>query len=216
MKEEANVKIKIKICGLRTRADVAAVNAALPEYTGFIFDPTRKRYIEPKEAEELRKELDPRIRPVGVFVNAGTEGILGALRWCSLDMVQLHGDEGNEEIEELRAAVREDFPERELTVVKAFRIDTQEDVKRAERSAADLILLDHGAGGTGESFDWSLLKNCQREFFLAGGLTPENVGEAICLAHPFGVDASSSLETEGHKDPEKIQRFAEAVREIEN
>ena len=204
--------VKMKICGLRTREDAAAVNAVLPEYTGFIFDPTRKRYIAPEKAEEIRRLLDPHIRPVGVFVNAGTEGILGALRWCRLDMVQLHGDESDVEIEELRVAASEAFPDRQLTIVKAFRIDTEEDVKRAEKSSADLILLDHGAGGTGESFDWNLLRECQRDFFLAGGLTPENVGAAIDLACPWGVDASSSLETDGHKDPEKIRKFAEAVR----
>ena len=204
--------VKMKICGLRTREDAEAVNAVLPEYTGFIFDPTRKRYIAPEKAEEIRQLLDPRICPIGVFVNAGTEEILGVLQQCRLDMVQLHGDESDVEIEELRVAVSEAFLERKLTVVKAFRVDSKGDVERAEKSAADLILLDHGAGGTGESFDWNLLKECRREFFLAGGLTPENVRTAIKLAHPWGVDASSSLETDGHKDPEKIRRFAEAVR----
>lgn len=204
--------VRIKICGLRTREDVAAVNAVLPEYTGFIFDPARKRYIAPKRAEELRRELDPGIRPVGVFVNAGTEGILEALRWCRLDMVQLHGEESDEEIQELRSAAREAFPDRTLTVVKAFCVDTREDVRRAEASAADMILLDHGMGGTGECFDWSLLKECRRSFFLAGGLTPGNVAPAIASAEPWGVDASSSLETDGHKDAEKIRRFVAAVR----
>jgi phosphoribosylanthranilate isomerase len=204
--------VKMKICGLRTREDAEAVNAVLPEYTGFIFDSTRKRYIAPEKAEEIRQLLDPSIHPIGVFVNAGTEEILGVLQQCRLDMVQLHGDESDVEIEELRVAVSEAFPERKLTIVKAFRVDSKGDVERAEKSAADLILLDHGAGGTGESFDWNLLKECRREFFLAGGLAPENVRTAIELARPWGVDASSSLETDGHKDPEKIRRFAEAVR----
>lgn len=205
--------IRIKVCGLRTAEDVAAVNVVLPEYTGFIFDPSRKRYIAPEEAEKLRSALAPGIRPVGVFVNAGVEGILGALRCCRLDMVQLHGEESDAQIEALRAAARERFPKRKLTIVKAFRIESAEDVRRAERSAADRILLDHGPGGTGESFDWDLLKECRREFLLAGGLTPENVQEAILRTAPWGVDASSSLETDGHKDPEKIRKFAAAVRQ---
>ena len=205
--------VRIKICGLRTAEDVAAVNAVLPEYTGFIFDPSRKRYIAPEKAEELRRALAPGIRPVGVFVNAGVEGILQALRWCRLDMVQLHGEESDAQIEALRAAAREHVPERKLTNVKAFRIESAEDVRHAERTAADRILMDHGPGGTGESFNWDLLKECRREFFLAGGLTPENVREAILRTAPWGVDASSSLETDGQKDPEKIRRFASAVRQ---
>ncbi len=211
--EQREPQVRIKICGLRTPEDVAAVNAVLPEYAGFIFDPTRRRYIAPEEAENLRRALAPGIRAVGVFVNAGVEGILGALRWCRLDMVQLHGEESDVEIEALRVAAKECFPERELTIVKAFRVESEEDVRRAEHSAADRILLDHGPGGTGESFDWTLLKACRREFFLAGGLTPENAGEAIRQTAPWGVDASSSLETDGHKDPEKIRKFVAAVRQ---
>ena len=182
----ANGPVKIKICGLRTLSDVQAVNGQLPEYTGFIFDPLRKRYISPEQAEELRRRLDARIRPVGVFVNAGTEEI---------------------------RRLREEYKGRSgLCIVKAFRIENEEDVWKAENSAADEILLDHGAGGTGESFDWSLLKNCRRRFFLAGGLTPDNVQLAIEEAKPYAVDVSSSLETDGKKDPCKIRRFVTAVR----
>lgn len=205
----ANGPVQIKICGLRTLSDVQAVNGQLPEYTGFIFDPSRKRYISPEQAEELRRRLDARIRPVGVFVNAGTEEIRRVLEICRLDMVQLHGQETDEEIRRLR----EEYKGRsELCIVKAFRIENEEDVRKAENSAADEILLDHGAGGTGESFDWSLLKNCRRRFFLAGGLTPDNVQLAIEEAKPYAVDVSSSLETDGRKDPCKIRRFVTAVR----
>lgn len=201
--------VKIKICGLRTLSDVQAVNEQLPEYTGFIFDPSRKRYIFPEQAEELRRRLDARIRPVGVFVNAGTEEIRRVLEICRLDMVQLHGQETDEEIRRLR----EEYKGRSgLCIVKAFRIENEEDVRKAENSAADEILLDHGAGGTGESFDWSLLKNCRRRFFLAGGLTSDNVQLAIEEAKPYAVDVSSSLETDGRKDPCKIRRFVTAVR----
>ncbi len=204
-----NGPVKIKICGLRTLSDVQAVNGQLPEYTGFIFDPSRKRYISPEQAEELRRRLDARIRPVGVFVNAGAEEIRRVLEICRLDMVQLHGQETDEEIRRLR----EEYKGRsELWIVKAFRIENEEDVRKAENSAADEILLDHGAGGTGESFDWSLLKNCRRRFFLAGGLTPDNVQLAIEEAKPYAVDVSSSLETDGRKDPCKIRRFVTAVR----
>lgn len=226
----ANGPVKIKICGLRTLSDVQAVNEQLPEYTGFIFDPSRKRYISLEQAEELRRTLDARIRPVGVFVNAGAEEIRRVLEVCRLDMVQLHGQETDEDIRRLREeyerrwrparGARRRIPEEtmcrqirsELCIVKAFRIENEEDVRKAEASAADEILLDHGAGGTGESFDWSLLKNCKRRFFLAGGLTPDNVQLAIEEAKPFAVDVSSSLETDGRKDPCKIRRFVTAVR----
>lgn len=223
-------QVKIKICGLRTPADVAAVNAALPEYAGFIFVPMRRRYVAPAQAAILCQQLDPRIRPVGVFVDARVEEILEALEHCPLDMVQLHGAEDNDYIAMLRAAYRDRFTvesrepavdiasagparwRRELCIVKAFRVEGADDIRRAEASAADEILLDHGAGGTGERFDWTLLQHCRRRFFLAGGLTPDNVEDAIRVAQPYAVDASSSLESDGRKDPEKIRRFVAAVR----
>lgn len=254
-------QVKIKICGLRTPADVAAVNAALPEYAGFIFVPMRRRYVAPAQAAILCQQLDPRIRPVGVFVDARVEEIVEALEHCPLDMVQLHGAEDNDYIAMLRAAYRSRFAvesrepavdiasvgktgpgpinsslenfnknlmgpgpgpademhgsrkrSRELCIVKAFRVEGADDIRRAEASAADEILLDHGAGGTGERLDWTLLQHCRRRFFLAGGLTPDNVEDAIRVAQPYAVDASSSLETDGRKDPEKIRRFVAAVR----
>lgn len=211
-RQEMDTSVRIKICGLRTREDVDAVNAVLPEYTGFIFDPSRRRYIPPKRAEQLRKRLDPRIRPVGVFVDAGVQEILNVLQVCRLDAVQLHGRENNAYIAELRRQARAAFPERELLIIKAFRVDSREDVCTAEASSADLILLDHGPGGTGETFDWTLLADCTRPFILAGGLAPDNVQDAIAKCRPWGVDASSSLETDGRKDPEKIRCFAEKVR----
>lgn len=207
-------QVKIKICGLRTPADVAAVNAALPEYAGFIFVPMRRRYVAPAQAAILCQQLDPRIRPVGVFVDARVEEIVEALEHCPLDMVQLHGAEDNDYIAMLRAAYRDRFAveSRELCIVKAFRVEGADDIRRAEASAADEILLDHGAGGTGERFDWTLLQHCRRRFFLAGGLTPDNVEEAITRTQPYAVDVSSSLESDGRKDPEKIRRFVAAVR----
>lgn len=254
MEKKPDTQVKIKICGLRTPADVAAVNAALPEYAGFIFVPMRRRYVVPAQAAILCQQLDPRIRPVGVFVDARIEEILEVLTHCPLDMVQLHGAEDNDYIAMLRAAYRDRFAvesresavdnasarkpgpgpinsslekfnrnlmgpgpgparwRRELCIVKAFRVEDADDIRRAEASAADEILLDHGAGGTGERFDWTLLQHCRRRFFLAGGLTPDNVEDAIRVAQPYAVDASSSLETDGRKDPEKIRRFVAAVR----
>lgn len=210
-------QVKIKICGLRTSADVAAVNAALPEYAGFIFVPMRRRYIAPAQAAMLCRQLDPRIRPVGVFVDARIEEILEVLTHCPIDMVQLHGAEDDDYIATLRAAYRDRFAvvrkrSRDLCIVKAFRVEDVDDIRRAEASVADEILLDHGTGGTGERFDWTLLQHGHRRFFLAGGLTPDDVEDAIRVTQPYAVDVSSSLETDGRKDPEKIRRFVSAVR----
>ncbi len=101
-----------------------------------------------------------------------------------------------------------------VKILKAFRIDRAEDLQAAENSAADLVLLDHGIGGTGESFDWSLIRDFSkvRNFLLAGGLSSENVKKALKKAKPYGVDASSSLETCGHKDLTKAEAFVSAVR----
>ena len=100
-------------------------------------------------------------------------------------------------------------------ILQAFRVDTAADVAAAEASGADLVLLDAGEGGTGETFDWSLLAGIRRPYFLAGGLHPGNVGQAVRRLHPFGVDVSSGIETDGKKDPAKMEAFVRAVREEE-
>lgn len=203
----AGIPVRIKICGMRRLEDIEAVNAVRPDYAGFIFDSTRTRYIPFERARELTEHLDPFIEPVGVFVNATVNYVLGGCHMAGIRTVQLHGQETNEYIEDLRRQA--DFP---LRIIQAIRIEKREDVQRAEKSRADLILLDSGKGGTGTAFDWNLVKSTKRPFILAGGLGSDNVQAAIGAVHPAGVDASSSLETEGFKDPEKILRFCEAVR----
>lgn len=200
---------KVKICGLRREEDIACVNGVLPDFVGFIFDPTRRRYIDPQTAAALRMQLASGIRAVGVFVNADPERILRITEEVSLDMIQLHGNEDEQYIRHLKKLTS-------LPLINAIRIETKEDVNRAISTSADLILLDNGLGGTGTSFDWSLVDNVQRDFILAGGLSPENAAEAISSCHPWGLDASSSLETEGFKDPEKIRQFIEAVRKADS
>ena len=187
---------KIKLCGLRRECDITYVNELMPDYIGFIFAEKSKRFVSVKEAEKLEKKLDERIIPVGVFVDAPMDFIASIVDREIIRAVQLHGKEDNQYIKELRKKV-------DCTLIKAFRIESEADVKAAEESLADYVLLDSG-GGTGETFDWSLINNIKRDYFLAGGLTPENVTEAIKTLHPFGVDASSSLETEGYKDKEKM------------
>lgn len=190
---------KIKLCGLRRECDIMYANELLPDYIGFVFVETSKRFVSVEEATKLKRMLDERIIPVGVFVDAPQEFIVSIVNKGVIGAVQLHGKEDNQYIKELRKKV-------DCTIIKAFRIDSEADVKEAETSYADYVLLDSGSG-SGKTFDWSYINNINREYFLAGGLTPDNVAEAIKILHPFGVDASSSLETEGYKDKEKMKMF---------
>lgn len=194
---------KIKMCGLRREEDIGYVNILKPDYIGYIFDETRKRYVSPEAAAALTKKLDEKIIPVGVFVNAPVEFIISLVRSETIRAVQLHGDESEETIARLQ--------NEGIFVIKAFKIQTEDDIAKSENSSADMVLLDSGCG-TGEVFDWSLIKNITREYFLAGGLTTENVGQAAEDLHPYAVDASSCLETNGVKDYEKMKAFLTAVR----
>jgi phosphoribosylanthranilate isomerase len=196
---------KIKLCGLSRPQDIEAANQLKSDYIGFIFAPKSRRYVPPKQAAELRALLDPEILAVGVFVNEAPETVAALLGCGIIDIAQLHGGEDEDYIAALRA--RTDKP-----LVQAFRVDTQEDVQRAQRSSADFVLLDAGTGGTGTCFDWSLIQSLERPYFLAGGLGPENVADAVKTLHPFAVDVSSGIETDGAKDPEKMKDFVRAVR----
>lgn len=199
---------KIKLCGLRRNCDIDYVNKLLPDFIGFVFAPKSKRYVTFDEAQTLSERLDNRITPVGVFVNEEIENIKYLVNHNIIGAVQLHGSEDNEYIKKLRVDV--DCP-----IIQAFKIETQQDIKKAEASDADYIMLDSG-GGTGETFNHSLIRDIKREFFLAGGLDSENVCEAISICKPYAVDASSSLETDGFKDEDKMEAFARAVRKEED
>ena len=197
---------KIKICGLTRPEDIDYVNEAMPDYCGFIIDvPGSRRNVSPEKVRRLRASLDPDICPVGVFVDAPVEQITALVHDGTLSLVQLHGREPEQYITELKGRIT-------VPVIKAFSVRTAEDVRRAEQSPADHILLDHGNGGTGEAFDWSLLEGVSRPFILAGGLDPENLPEAIRRTHPWGVDLSSGVETGGKKDRAKILAAVRAVR----
>ena len=163
--------------------------------------------MDPEKAAQLRRLLDPGIIPVGVFVNEDPKQVADLLKQGIIEIAQLHGQE--DETYLLKLKKRTDKP-----LIQAFQIDGAEDVKRAEKSAADYILLDHGAGGTGETFDWSLLGHISRPYFLAGGLNPGNVKNALEMTKPYALDVSSGVETDKVKDFEKMKAFAAAVREI--
>lgn len=197
-------QVKIKFCGMMRPEDIAAANAVRPDCVGFIFWPKARRYVAPEQAAVMRSKLLPGIRAVGVFVDEDPEKIRDIAARVPLDMIQLHGSETEETITKVKEAAG-------LPVMKAFVIRSADDLKRAEKSCADLVLLDSGKG-SGRTFSWELLRAFSKPYFLAGGLTPENVGEAVRTYHPYGVDASSSLETDGKKDPAKMRAFAAAVR----
>ena len=196
---------RIKLCGLTRPCDIEAANRLKPDYIGFVFAKKSRRYISPEQAEVLKKQLSPEIRAVGVFVNEDPETVAGLLNRGIIDLAQLHGSEDEAYLTRLR-----ELTDRPL--LQAFRVAGEEDLHRAESSSADGILLDAGAGD-GAVFDWKLLKGWSRPYFLAGGLEPGNVREAIRTLQPWGVDVSSGIETDGKKDPEKMAAFVTAVRE---
>lgn len=196
---------KIKLCGLKRDCDIAYVNELTPEYIGFVFWQKSKRYVTPQNAALLRKQLNPQIVPVGVFVNEEPEVIADLVKQNVIEAVQLHGTENEEYLRTLRKYVN-------CPVIQAFQVKSETEIEKANTSSADYILLDSGVG-SGERFDWSLLQRIERPYFLAGGLDSSNVKTAIQQLHPYAVDASSSLETDGYKDAAKMKAFVTAVRE---
>lgn len=196
---------KIKLCGLSRLCDIEAANALQPEYIGFVFASKSKRYVPPEQAAALKKALSPEIRAVGVFVNEEIEAVADLLEAGVIDLAQFHGGEDEVYIGRLREYT--DKP-----IIKAFRVDSGEDIRRAQESSADFVLLDSGSGGTGTAFDWKLLTKMKRPYFLAGGLDISSVAEAVERWKPYAVDVSSGIETAGKKDREKMRRFMEEVR----
>lgn len=195
---------KIKLCGLSRPCDIDVANEVKPEYIGFVFAKKSSRYLVPEQAAELKKMLSPDIQAVGVFVNEKPEVIASLLNNGTIDIAQLHGAESEGYIKKLRQIT--DKP-----LIRAFRIQSAEDIADTENSSADYVLLDSGAG-TGFVFDWELIRNIRRPYFLAGGLAPDNVGSAVNKFHPFAVDVSSGIETDGVKDKSKMAAFVAAVR----
>lgn len=197
---------KIKLCGLSRPCDILAANELLPDYIGFVFAPKSRRYVSPEKAAELKRMLDPGIRAAGVFVDEKPQVIEALVSRGVIDAVQLHGREDEDYIQDLRRQLGN------TRILQAFSIRSERDAKRAEESSADLILADSPGGGTGEVFDWTLLRKIRRPYFLAGGLSPDNAGDAVKALSPYGVDVSSGIETDGYKDRKKMEKFVLAVR----
>lgn len=200
-------KTKVKFCGLSRAEDVAVANELCPEYVGFVLWPKSSRYVSPERAQTLKAKLAFGIRAVGVFVDEDVNVVAGLLNAGVIDIAQLHGSENNDYIGELR--LKTPHP-----IYQAVKIRSEDDIFCANASAADLVLLDAGMG-QGHVFDWTLVSAVRRPYLLAGGLNLENVDEALCRLHPFGVDVSSGIETCGAKDPAKMRAFMACVREVE-
>ena len=195
---------KIKICGLMSAQDARFADEVRPDFAGMILSSGFRRSVSAETAAAIRAALDPQIPAVGVFVDAPAADIAAFVTSGIIQIVQLHGHEDAAYLAALRQMT-------DVPVWQAFRIRNAEDVRQAEQSAADTVLLDSGTG-TGKAFDWSLLSGITRPYFLAGGLNPENAADAVGTLHPAGVDVSSGVETDGRKDFQKMRAFVRAVR----
>lgn len=207
------MRTKVKICGITRLPDALAAVEAGADALGFMFFEGSKRTIAPAAAVKIIRALPPFVAKVGVFVNASAETVRATVAECGLDTLQFHGEETPEFCHQFAP----------LKVVKAFRIQNAESLKPLPDYAVDAWLLDSYVagqrGGTGEKFNWDLAcqaKELGRPVVLAGGLTPENVADAVQQVWPFGVDVSSGVESApGQKDAGLVRRFVEIVREME-
>lgn len=206
---------KIKICGITNLTDALLSIKYGADELGFNFYKKSPRYVIPQKATEIIKELPKSIKKVGVFVNDSIENICTIAKDVGLDLIQLHGDEGSTFCDEVREKSG-------LLVIKAFRIHPKMDIAEALDQNSTYILLDGYSptemGGTGETADWDIANEIVLQLpdavYLAGGLSPDNVSEAIRKVQPYAVDVCSRIESEpGKKDPEKLRRFIAAVTE---
>lgn len=202
--------MKIKMCGLRRPDDIIYANEYLPDYIGFVFAESRRK-VSGEEAKNLGAQLDPFIKKVGVFVNEPVRSLITISKQAGLDIIQLHGDEGEEYIKEVKHETGKEL-------WKAVRVRMVKDIQEAQRLPADKLLLDsfseESYGGTGKVMDFAVLDQAdiRKPYFIAGGLTVENLPEILKKAEPYGIDISSGIETQGVKDREKMLKVIQCVR----
>ena len=201
---------KVKICGLMEMEHVKTAVESGADAIGFVFAKSR-RQVTVDQARELATAVPSDVLKIGVFVNKALEEVERIAREVPLDVVQLHGDEDPDYVRRLS-----------IPTIKALSIKTKEDVQQASQFEVDYFLFDAPGvefrGGSGHSFDWSLLAKANishDKVILAGGLTENNINEAILIVQPFMVDVSSGVETAQRKDAEKIRTFIRAVRDEE-
>lgn len=201
---------KVKICGITNLEDALQAVECGADELGFNFYSSSQRYISPEKAGEIIARLPASAKSVGVFVNEPVESLLEIIQFADINMIQLHGDERITYITEVREKNR-------LPIIKAFRVDPTFSVDDALSWPIDFALFDtHSSqnyGGTGETFDWEhfgaeICLLFPKSAYLAGGLRPENVAEAIQTVRPYAVDVASGVESSpGKKDPNKVEEF---------
>ena len=204
------MSVKLKLCGMFRECDIDFVNVAMPDYIGFIvMFPKSHRNIDLETALRLKKRLSPEIRSVAVSVDAPAERLAEFANSGAAELLQLHGSEGAEYIARLRERTK-------APLIKAVKVTSFADIKAAQALDVDYLLLDSGTG-SGVAFDHSIIDRSRitKPFFLAGGLTPENVGAAALEIKPYAVDISSGIETDRLKDREKILAAVRAVRDLQ-
>ena len=203
--------MRVKMCGMKTSTMARAAEAAGADYVGFIFAEKSRRYVAPEMAREIARQLH-RVKKVGVFVDAPPDEVNAIAARVGLDYVQLHGHETSETA---RMAER--------PVIKAYRYGDDFDADAANAYPAEVILVDSfvrgTAGGTGTQFHWQEaaqeIARVRKPVLIAGGMTAENVREAVEIFHPFGVDVSGGIEEDGEKSAVKIRAFMETVQRIQ-
>lgn len=200
--------VKVKLCGIQQLSDIEYINEIRPDYIGFVFAPSKRR-ITPKKAHDLIQHVSSSTC-VGVFVNEDIDNVVKIVQTCPLDIVQLHGDEDASYIKQLKSKIP-------IPIWKAIRLRRVEDIQQLHNEDVEHFLIDAYSdevyGGSGKQFNRELLENVNvSNYVLAGGISIENVDE-ILQFHPYGIDVSSSLETNGIKDKKKIEAF---MAHIEN
>ncbi|NQQ32195.1 phosphoribosylanthranilate isomerase [Streptococcus suis] len=190
---------KVKICGLSTKEAVYAAVEAGADYIGFVFAPSKRR-VSFEKAHELAQLISPTVKIVGVFVQPSLKELEAAISVVPLDLIQIHGNWD----ECLSHHIS-------VPIIRAIQLDN---TLGELNTNADYLLFDAPKAGSGQLFDWKLLAhhNIEKPFFIAGGLTVDNVAEAQSLFTPYAVDVSSGVETNGQKDVEKIKAFIERVK----
>lgn len=202
----------VKFCGMRRVKDIEYANECRPDYVGFILSEGFKRSVDFGTFYELNTYLDKDIKRTGVFVNEPIENILHCAYNESLDVIQLHGGEDEKYIGKLRKHFSGE-------IWKAVRAKSPEDIEREQKKSCDKLLIDsfseNAYGGTGKRINTEIVKNAEitKPFFIAGGITAENVSEIVRDVRPYGIDLSSGIETDGFKDFSKMKNIMRILKE---
>lgn len=199
---------RVKICGLFRSEDIKYVNLLKPDYIGFVFYPKSHRNVSANMAAFLKAKLEPSIKAVGVFVNNDKNLVANLAHNGIIDFVQLHGSENAQYITALKQLT--DKP-----IIKAVKVKSRQDITEAEKLPCDYLLLDSGMG-TGTTFDWSEIGQVNKPFFMAGGLSCQNIEKAMKTEGVYAFDVSSGVETDNVKDKQKIEEFIKIVRRTQN